>query len=133
VAKIELLLAAMSALGWPMRVTDGVRTVERQQALYAQGRTAPGPIVTNADGVTHLSNHQVKPDGFGHAVDLAFVGIDPYLEHDPRGRLRWNVYGAIVQAQGLTWGGNWPSSLLDEPHAEMPWLPPSKGPQTLAA
>ena len=39
-------------------VTSGFRTVEKQQSLYAQGRTKPGKIVTNADGVISKSNHQ---------------------------------------------------------------------------
>lgn len=49
------------------KVIEGVRTEERQKLLYAQGRTAPGPIVT----WTLKSNHFVnKSTGFGHAVDL---------------------------------------------------------------
>lgn len=49
------------------KVIEGVRTEERQKLLYAQGRSAPGPIVT----WTLKSNHFVnKSTGFGHAVDL---------------------------------------------------------------
>lgn len=47
-------------------VGEGVRSAERQASLYAQGRTRPGPKVT----WVKVSNHQVKPDGLGHAVDL---------------------------------------------------------------
>jgi peptidoglycan L-alanyl-D-glutamate endopeptidase CwlK len=50
--------------------TGGVRTAAGQKALYAQGRTAPGSIVTNAGGVKNKSNRQVKSDGYGYAVDL---------------------------------------------------------------
>ena len=49
----------------------GVRTVERQKELYAQGRTdLSKKKVTNADGVKKKSNHQVKEDGYGHAIDI---------------------------------------------------------------
>jgi peptidoglycan L-alanyl-D-glutamate endopeptidase CwlK len=48
------------------KVIEGVRTPERQKALYAQGRTKPGQVVT----WTLKSNHFKQADGFGHAVDL---------------------------------------------------------------
>ena len=51
-------------------ITEGLRTTKEQQQLYAQGRTAPGNIVTNVDGVKKKSNHQAKEDGYGHAIDL---------------------------------------------------------------
>lgn len=48
------------ALGRPFTVSEVFRTTERQKALYAQGRTKPGPIVTERDGVTNLSEHQTR-------------------------------------------------------------------------
>jgi hypothetical protein len=47
--------------------------VAQQQALYAQGRYKPGKIVTNCDGLIKVSNHQPKDDGYGYAVDVAWV------------------------------------------------------------
>src|SRR5262245_30886186 len=47
--RVIRIAVAMASLGFPMMVTDGVRTQEEQLALYAQGRTRPGPIVTSAD------------------------------------------------------------------------------------
>lgn len=114
--KVERIQAAMMALGFPMFVVFGVRTREQQQALYAKGRTAPGKIVTNCDGIVKKSDHQVKSDGFGHAVDLAFVN-DPntpldetWAETSP-----WACYGACAKALGLGWGGDW-VGILDRPH-----------------
>lgn len=114
VEKVQKVLAAMAALGFPMKVVQGLRTAEQQAALYAQGRTAPGKIVTNADGVTHKSNHQARQDGLGHAVDCAFVGPDPFADSLP-----WGAYGACCKAVGLAWGGDW-KSITDRPHAELP-------------
>lgn len=34
------------------------RTVAEQDALYAQGRTKPGSIITNAPGSSYSSQHQ---------------------------------------------------------------------------
>lgn len=62
-------------------IIEGVRTTKRQQDIFAQGRTKPGKIVTYADGVKNKSNHQVKSDGFGHAIDFC-----PYIN----GKLDWN-------------------------------------------
>lgn len=109
---LQQLLEAMRALGFPMRVTEGVRSDERQRELYAQGRTAPGSIVTNADGVTHRSRHQTQADGYGHAVDCCFDSETPY--EGP-----WAVYGAAGEALGLVWGGRF-TRLVDRPHLELP-------------
>lgn len=119
IERISRVLAAMGALGFPMRVVQGVRTTAEQQALFAQGRTTPGAIVTNADGVNQKSNHQAKADGLGYAVDCAFFN-DPttpidetWAETSP-----WAAYGACVKAVGLAWGGDF-VSLVDRPHAEL--------------
>ena len=108
--KVERILDAMLDLGFPMFITGGVRTTEAQQELYAQGRTKPGKIVTNADGILKKSNHQVAEDGFGHSVDLAFQGRSPWAESHP-----WTLYGTMAEALGLYWGGRWPT-LVDRPH-----------------
>lgn len=111
-----LVTAVLTLLNeFPMFVAQGVRTVDQQQALYAQGRTAPGHIVTNADGILKRSNHQPHADGLGHAVDLAWTGTDPFGDSQP-----WPAFGAQVEALGLVWGGSWHSSLVDRPHIELP-------------
>lgn len=112
VSKLETVFAAMLAAGHAMFVVQGVRSVAQQQALYAQGRTAPGHIVTMKDGVIHKSNHQPWADGLGHAVDSAFLANDPFSLALP-----WEQYGQLVEAQGLTWGGRW-TTPHDLPHAE---------------
>lgn len=54
-------------------VLEGVRAPQRQRALYAKGRTAPGPKVT----WTLNSRHFADPvTGYGHAVDLVPWPID---------------------------------------------------------
>lgn len=121
--KVSSLLAAMDALGFPMCVTAGARTAVEQQKLFAQGRASPGAIVTNADGVTKLSNHQVNPvDGWGHAADCAFLVDGPDHDNeldtptwDPH--RPWGVYGAAAEALGLRWGGRF--QMRDMPHVEL--------------
>lgn len=102
-------------------ITEGVRTVQRQQELYLKGRTMPGPKVTNADGVRNKSNHQTKSDGYGHAVDLY-----PYIN----GAVQINAVNelkiiaihikkvAYELGIGIKWGGDWKSP-YDPPHFEL--------------
>lgn len=116
IERLSRVLTAMETLGFPMIVTDGLRTVEQQRALYAKGRTIPGSIVTYADGTTKRSNHQTKADGLGHAADCCFL-VDGKASWDAR--LPWRAYGAAAEAVGLTWGGNW-TRLVDLPHVEVP-------------
>lgn len=57
-------------------IISGGRTQEKQDTLFAQGRTMPGPVVT----WTRNSNHLILPNGYGRAFDAA-----PYLG----GKLQW--------------------------------------------
>lgn len=112
-ARVPQIISAMAVLGFEMRVTDGLRTLAQQQELFALGRTKPGRIVTRADGIRNPSNHQAKPDGFGHAVDLTFwvEGTPSWAEDLP-----WRLYGEMAKALDLKWGGDW--SIPDKPHIE---------------
>jgi len=99
--------------------TSGVRTTEEQQKLFAQGRTEPGAIVTNCDGVEKLSNHQVPPgEYFGMAVD-----VDPY-PIDYNDRARYFAFAIVVKAVALAldvpleWGGDW-ERFPDLPHWQL--------------
>lgn len=56
-------------------VLMGVRTQEQQDALYEQGRTKPGSIVT----WTKNSKHIPQEDGYGHAVDLGVFVDGKYI------------------------------------------------------
>jgi peptidoglycan L-alanyl-D-glutamate endopeptidase CwlK len=127
--RVTRLTAALGILGFPMIVTDGVRSTEEQIALYAQGRNLPGLMVTNADGVIRRSNHQLHADGCGHAVDCTFLGPNGqprWVDSDP-----WPVYGACAKALGLVWGGDWggtkPGLRADRPHVELPDGIPNTG------
>ena len=56
-------LLLLEQTGWEWIVVQGRRTIAEQNSLYAQGRTAPGNIVTNAQGGSSAHN-------FGLAVDM---------------------------------------------------------------
>lgn len=75
------------------------RTKEQQEALYAQGRTAPGRRVTNARGGQSL--HNFYP---AWAIDVWFEwesgGADWRWEHFDR-------FARFMKPLGFTWGGDW--------------------------
>ncbi len=106
------LLDQAAAAGLPLVVTQTLRTLAEQAALYAQGRTKPGPRVTNAKpGST--------PHNYGLAFDVAFKRGEKDVTWDEPRPGAWAEVGALGQALGLVWGGSF-RSLKDSPHFEMP-------------
>ncbi|MES2936543.1 MAG: M15 family metallopeptidase [Pseudomonadota bacterium] len=93
--------------GIQIKVISGTRTFAEQDALFAQGRTAPGPIVTKARGGE--SNHN-----FGIAFDVGVFEGTKYLDESPR----YMAVGALGTELGLEWGGNW-ESFKDQPHFQL--------------
>lgn len=97
--------------GLIIAIGETLRTVEEQDALYAQGRTKPGQIVTNAPGSSYSSYHQ-----WGTAFD--FYRNDGAGAYNETGDF-FNRVGAIGVKLGLEWGGNWKSP-VDKPHFQLP-------------
>ena len=108
--KLEAVISDMAGHGMPIRVTEGLRSQARQKALYAQGRTKPGPIVTQLDGVNHRSNHQR-----GIAADVCSANGKPY---PPLGTQFWKLLQSSAHAHELTSGGDW-KKFKDWPHLEL--------------
>jgi peptidoglycan L-alanyl-D-glutamate endopeptidase CwlK len=101
------LVHKASALGIQIRVISGFRTYEEQAALYAQGRTTPGRVITNAR--PGYSNHN-----FGIAFDVGVFEGSRYLGESPK----YKAVGALGMDIGLEWGGSW-KTLVDEPHFQL--------------
>jgi peptidoglycan L-alanyl-D-glutamate endopeptidase CwlK len=95
--------------GVEVRVTAGLRTWAQQDALYAQGRTAPGKIVTYAQG--GQSWHQ-----YGVALDFVPMlnGIPQWNTSYPA----WAITINLAKQWGLTSGADWPSPKTDIPHLQ---------------
>jgi len=122
-AKARELQAICDARGLKLLITETWRTTAEQNALYAQGRTTPGRIVTNARGDSFQSPHQ-----WGVAFDFC---------KNVRGQefsdtAFFNNVGAIAKSIGLFWGGDF-RSFIDRPHLEHPEYLPSNSTATLRA
>ena len=96
--KIARLRTAMALLGHPLIVVETYRTQERQDALYAQGRTKPGAQVT-------WTKHSMHTDG--RAVDLAFSGPEPFNEAHPWGLLKTCAETVGLKGLGVRDHGHW--------------------------
>lgn len=94
--------------GWMAKFISGHRGMAEQNALYAQGRTKPGPIVTNAS--FGYSNHN-----FGLAIDVGL--FDNYGRYITAPQY-YRPLGPAGKKIGLKWGGDWKSK--DLPHFEVP-------------
>jgi peptidoglycan L-alanyl-D-glutamate endopeptidase CwlK len=111
---------AAGRLPFDIIVVEGKRSAERQGQLYAQGRTAPGKIVTWTLNSKHIT---------GDAVDLAPI---------EKGAILWAdtakfhaIAGAMFTAAselgfGIRWGKDWDQDGIfgekgetDSPHFEL--------------
>src|SRR5258708_12842627 len=60
--KLRQVADQMAANGVQLRIVQGLRTKAEQDALYAQGRTTPGKVVTNAKGGQSMHNYGLPVD-----------------------------------------------------------------------
>ncbi|SNY56842.1 D-alanyl-D-alanine carboxypeptidase [Arsukibacterium tuosuense] len=60
--KVELLLQDLAHANLPFRLFESFRSPQRQRELYNQGRSKPGPRVTNADAWSSLHQYGVAAD-----------------------------------------------------------------------
>lgn len=105
---MRLALDLAAKHGVAVKIISGLRSYSEQSALYAKGRTAQGPKVTNARA--GHSNHN-----FGTAWDIGLFKGKTYLAASPI----YREIGIAARSLGLTWGGDF-KSFPDTPHYEVP-------------
>ena len=108
--------AACTAAGIPFRVTFTYRSMATQDALYAQGRTKPGKIVTNARAGFSYHNFHLAYDATPECL-LALPNWGDTPAHQHETDRVWALYGELGKQQGLRWGGDF-HSIKDRPHME---------------
>lgn len=114
----EKLLGAKTAV----RIIQGLRTFAEQDALYAQGRTKPGTIVTQARAGE--SYHC-----FGVAIDYALLydkdnsgtfetlSWSTVADFNKDGKKDWTQVANLFKDFDWVWGGNF-KTFKDYPHLE---------------
>ncbi len=92
--------------GLDVLITQTLRDIEYQNQLYAQGRTKPGSIVTNARGGESYHNY-----------GLAFDICKNVKGHEYDDVAFFKKVGEIWTEMGGMWGGNF-DGFVDTPHFE---------------
>ena len=112
-AFMEYVQRMALAEGLEYRAISGLRTFEEQAEIYAQGRTKPGRIVSNAKPGTSYHN-------YGLAIDCGVFRGGKYLDADePKTAEAFHAKaGEIADSYGLTWGGSF-KGFKDTPHFEL--------------
>jgi len=104
--RVEKFINSAKDAGIDLLITSTYRDNESQNALYAQGRTKQGKIVTNAKGGQSFHNYRC-------AVDVV-----PLLNGKPVWDAEndiWQKVGDFGIAAGLEWAGNW-TKFREMPH-----------------
>jgi hypothetical protein len=104
--QVAAVISDAATMGIKLITTETFRSAAHQQALFASGRTSPGPILTKLDGRTPQT---IGVHHFGLACDFARIegGKTDWATAD------WLFLGPLATKYGLTWGGDWgtPSNL----------------------
>ncbi len=104
-------------IGIDLIITETIRTYDEQNALYEQGRTTEGNIVTHAQGGESYHN-------YGLAIDYALSDQDGNLiwglnyDGNGNGDSDWFEVADIAKDLGFEWGGDW-ENFKDYPHLQM--------------
>ena len=105
----ELLTAVEEATGRKWELSDARRTISRQDALYSQGRTTAGKVVTMAKGGE-------SPHNFGLAADLWPLTDGQDFDWEADDQLFFTM-AMLAREMGLT-AGYFFKSIHDAPHVE---------------
>lgn len=106
---IELIKRAYEE-GIYVRIVQGYRSIEEQNALYAQGRTTKGQIVTQVHGGYSYHN-------YGLAVDFCLGNEDMTEVYWDVNDQWWRVV-EIAEELGFEAGARW-TDFQDTPHIQM--------------
>lgn len=115
--RADELVRRAAAKGIDVIITDGFRTIEEQDELYAQGRTKPGRIVTTVKGGESYHNYGLAVD-FAIRLPSGKVIWDLKYDGNKNGKADWFEIVAIAKELGFTWGGDW-EDFKDFPHLQM--------------
>ncbi len=128
---VDVISAAITDSPYDFKLTAGARTAQEQNALYQLGRTRAGNKVTNCDGYKSKSNHQIKADGYGYAVDIFICGKydenGNYVKYNTQEGYDFKKLKAVAdhikkiakdKNIKVEWGGDWKGG-WDSPHFEL--------------
>lgn len=107
---VKVLQIAADKAPWPLLVIEGVRTVERQKQLLAQGasKTMNSRHIPGADGLAKAIDVAPAPDGVASWAWPLYYKLAPLIKE-----------AADEIGVEIEWGGDW-ASFKDGPHWQLP-------------
>lgn len=115
--KRDQLIEKAKAQGIDVVITDGFRSFEEQDELYARGRTTEGQIVTYSKGGESYHNYGLAID-FALRVDNGDIIWDMEYDGNGNGKSDWMEVAEIGKKLGFEWGGDW-QGFKDYPHFQL--------------
>lgn len=110
--KLQVIVAKVieecKQLGLPVLITDGWRSKEEQDKIYAQGRTTPGVIVSGASYPYSAHNWGVAVDFCRNVRGREYEDGDNFFKR----------VADVAKKYGLEWGGDW-KNFVDKPHLQL--------------
>lgn len=108
-----------------VRITQGLRSFEEQEKLYAIGRITSGKKVTNAKAGQSIHNYGLAVD-ICMMIDGKTASWDTVKDWDNDKVADWYECVKIFAKHGWDWGGNW-KTFKDLPHFEKKNVRTKKG------
>ena len=139
---VDRILTAMRVRGWDATIGSGMRTLEQQAALFAQGREslkrvnsmrngAGLPPISASDNKGTVTN--ARPGQSNHNLTMAFLSSGRSTYYVVNGyavdivssrhgwhpnRHFWRDLGIFAKQYGCEWGGDW-KDRPDPAHVQM--------------
>lgn len=112
----RLFLEICKSKGIDILITCTYRSGREQDALYAQGRTTEGKIVTNAQAGESAHNYTIAGKPAAKAFDIVPL-IAGKCCWDSKNDV-WQEVGDIGKSIGLEWAGDW-KKFKEYPHFQL--------------
>ncbi len=119
---VDIAQEACQALPFDVIVVEGVRTIQRQRDLYAQGRTKPGKIVTWTMNSKHIDGLAVDLAPYDHETKQILWGDVLKFNDLIRSMLRVAAAHKVKIRSGADWNQNGvlrENRETDSPHFEL--------------
>ena len=119
---VDIAQEACQVLPFDVIVVEGVRTIQRQQDLYAQGRTKPGKVVTWTMNSKHIDGLAVDLAPYDHETKQILWGDVLKFNEMIRSMLRVAAAHRVKIRSGADWNQNGvlrENRETDSPHFEL--------------
>ena len=119
---VDIAQEACQVLPFDVIVVEGVRTIQRQRDLYAQGRTKPGKVVTWTMNSKHIDGLAVDLAPYDHETKQILWGDVLKFNDLIRSMLRIAAAHKVKIRSGADWNQNGvlrENRETDSPHFEL--------------